>query len=1268
MDSPFTRICRAGAIRRSAMAAIAVLVLAVGLGVWGWRLGWFGSDRTELESLKNVALGQLENIGDFQDFSTPIETFEEIARRAPDDPLGRRNLLICRLKQAKISDNNSVKSDIVDKLLIDVEALKRLQPSDAATHYLEGMVLQFSGETFQERVTPEFRNKIIAAYTRAAELAPDDPAPWYSLYVVLTNTTIADPDVPIGGPFAPELLDLLDNARKASPANLRVLIELAHQTAQSHDPRYRQAIEGLLAVTEGIPGMEERIVRGAQGQTGNLRADLLASAQAAEQGDWGPAGLLFSLESSLKKEMYTQNDLRYLDRDPLDFVVVEFARDRAAGSDAQPLSVEFAADAKGPLAELSGVLDVRCADFNLDRRLDLIVLREGRLETYARQDADPHWRLDGSMAIPPGYDRLLAVDLDDDTSIVPPKGEAGGDEVGAEKKKKPPASAPRDAEQYGHNPEACVDVDVDFVIYGAAGVLLVRNDPDGPGDNRRLAMMPQSERFSAIRNVLTVCPADLLHDGDLDLAIATAEGVSIWSNRGSGTFDSRKGDFEFTELPAADMTLNTVTGAASLAAVDLDADVDLDLVVTGENGQAAGMIENLRHGRFRWTPFALPGGTKIAARQALICDPNRDGMWDLLFAGKNGAELLTREYGRPQVVRFGKLQPVAESAVDSLTLLDFDNDGQRDFVAAGPKGARLWRGRLAGKFDEVEDALPADLVDVRACRASDLDSDGDTDLVLAAAGGLALLRNDGGNKNHWIDIWARAGSAGEQTRPKRINAHCLGAVLEARAGDHYEKQVIAEEVTHFGLGNRKRADAIRAIYTNGIPQNIVKPATVQDFCELQRLGGSCPYLYVWTGEKFEFFTDCLWAAPLGLQVEEGKYAGSKAWEYLSIPGERLQQRDGRYVLQMTEELWEVCYVDEMKLIAVDRPADVEIFSNEKVGPPEITQHKIHVARQPRTPRSARDQRGRNVLPKLRDRDRDFVKAFDVRHSQGSTEEHYIELDLGELDDPKQITLLLTGWMYPTNTSLNVATGEDPDVDAPRPPAVWVPDAKGEWRQTIPHMGFPGGKTKTIAVDLSQAFLTRDYRVRIVTSMEIYWDQAFFTVDEPRVEIEQTQLDLVRADLHYRGFSRRVLGKNHGPEWYDYQSVSAAAEWPPLDGDFTRYGDVSELLRATDDRLAIFGSGDEMTVEFKAPAEPPPAGWKRDFLLYNVGWDKDADLNTAYGQSVDPLPFQAMKAYPFSPGERYPNSAELQSYRRRYQTRQQHPSAFWRRLQWQVPTE
>ena len=262
-----------------------------------------------------------------------------------------------------------------------------------------------------------------------------------------------------------------------------------------------------------------------------------------------------------------------------------------------------------------------------------------------------------------------------------------------------------------------------------------------------------------------------------------------------------------------------------------------------------------------------------------------------------------------------------------------------------------------------------------------------------------------------------------------------------------------------------------------------------------------------------------------------------------------------------------------------------------------------------------------------------------------------------------MVLFLTGWVFPTDTSLNVAIGQNPDVDGPQPPALAVPDpdAPDGWRTIVPFMGFPGGKTKTIAVDLTGQFDATDPRVQLSTSMEIYWDEVFLTVNEPECEIVRTDLTVTAADLHYRGFSRRIPGRNNGPEGYDYEDVTTVSPWAPMQGSFTRYGNVTELLRTDDGQLVVMGAGDELTVRFRCPAQELPPGWTRDFLLYNVGWDKDADLNTVLGQTTGPLPWKDMAGYPAPADDETQSDPLLRRYRRQWQTRQQKNRAFWRSL-------
>jgi len=208
--------------------------------------------------------------------------------------------------------------------------------------------------------------------------------------------------------------------------------------------------------------------------------------------------------------------------------------------------------------------------------------------------------------------------------------------------------------------------------------------------------------------------------------------------------------------------------------------------------------------------------------------------------------------------------------------------------------------------------------------------------------------------------------------------------------------------------------------------------------------------------------------------------------------------------------------------------------------------------------------------------------------------------------------------------------QNPERRGPEPPSLWVVDRDGNWICAQPFMGFPGGKPKSIVVNLDGVFCSDDHRIRIATSQQLYWDQAFVTHDSDVANVQTTLLTLNSAELHYRGFGRLLPRTNDQPHDYDYQSVSRAAKWSELQGPFTRFGDVRDLLLEDDDRMVVMVSGDEFIAKFAMPDRPLPEGWRRDFILHSVGWDKDADLNTIFGDGSLPLPSKAMQSYPAPP--------------------------------------
>jgi len=298
-----------------------------------------------------------------------------------------------------------------------------------------------------------------------------------------------------------------------------------------------------------------------------------------------------------------------------------------------------------------------------------------------------------------------------------------------------------------------------------------------------------------------------------------------------------------------------------------------------------------------------------------------------------------------------------------------------------------------------------------------------------------------------------------------------------------------------------------------------------------------------------------------------------------------------------------------------------------------------------------DDHGNDVLPALRETDDVYVSNLVPTRYQGVVEPHDLILDLGANAGTAGSRLFLRGWIYPTDASINVALGQQSAIK-PAPPSLEVRDANGKWRTAIASLGFPSGKNKTMVIDLGGKFPTADHHVRIRTSMQIYWDQAFVAVTHDGSPVKTTTLAPVSADLHYRGYSRMYRkGGRYGPYWFDYSEVSKDEPWRPITGAFTRFGDVLPLLHGPDDMYVIMAPGDEATIQFDATsATSLPKGWRRDFLLYTDGWIKDSDLNTAYGTTVEPLPFHKIRSYPEVPGDSYPSDAAHQKYLREYDTR------------------
>ncbi len=1178
-----------------------------------------GPELARIAELKNVGVAHLEN----NDLDDAEACFEQLIELLPKERFGQQNLAITQL--LKIAPENLNRADnaaAFDKGFENanqtVDGLKQQFPDDPTVHVIAARLALHT----------EDHAAAIAALSKAAELAPDDAAIQFGIFDAGRYSR--------DDKLTAEANKGLAKAWELAPENLYVMREWLIVQARAKDATVG---ETLTTARKLVAPFVERI---SMFGNKNLHELIDQGLAALPEAEWKTVnGSAFMLGNMLRPEVATQNDAKKVTPHLLEFIVHEFSEDFYANNtlplpeftEAIPVSFE---PIETPFQGLKNVKQVHVVDFDLDQDQDVVTVQADQLSVWTQQpDQSPTWTESVSLKmaesnLPSNLTGICLFDLDRDAATV--EHTNGGQKL------------------------LCADADLDIVAYGKDGLVVLRNEVIKFGDpvgSRVLLPIEQNAQFSSIKDVLTVLPVDFDHDGDLDLVISAESGISLWLNRDDSTFVDHS---RYSSLPPASSRINR------LIAVDWDRNVSIDVLAFGES--SGGVLTNILHGQLRWEPFPEESNVSFGNNAVALVDADSNFSWDLLtITGTTQANdsgqftWLGTSNADAGVTRFTKESVFNGQTANDFAVGDFDNDGFVDAAAwdsaLDKKQIAFYRGGPNAAFEEI---FVMDLEvksPIHACETVDIDSDGDLDLILACENSVEVLINEGGNANNWIDIPIRAEEAKQAQKPnERVNIHGVGSLLEIRSGAAYQPQVVTGRTTHFGLGKQTQVDSARVLWTNGIPEHIVNPKHGQPICLQQQLKGSCPFLYTWDGEKFAFYTDCLWAAPIGLQLAEGVLAPPREWEYLKIDGDRLKARDGEYVLKLTEELWEIGYFDSVKLLAVDHPADVDIYSNEKVGPPSIAQFKVHTVQNPRTPIAAVDQQGRDVLPKVKARDEDFLQCFDRRFKQGLTEPHFLELDLGQLVDPQDITLFLTGWIRPTDTSLNVAISQRPDLESTQPPSIHVPNAKGEWVKVNPYMGFPGGKTKTIAIDLSDVFSTDDYRVRIATTMEIYWDHAFFTVDEKPVEIRTTEQPLLAADLHYRGFSKKVPHPGLGPGSYDYNQLDSHQQWPPMEGRLTSYGDVKELIAMTDNRQALLGAGDEMEVRFKATSTELPVGWKRDFILHNVGWDKDADLNTVFGQSVDPLPFTGMVGYPDpnGPAEQKPFAA---------QTRQQPRANFWR---------
>ena len=792
------------------------------------------------------------------------------------------------------------------------------------------------------------------------------------------------------------------------------------------------------------------------------------------------------------------------------------------------------------------------------------------------------------------------------------------------------------------------DFRTDFVVAGAGGLRFFRQDD--PAKFTDVTAQTELSRATLDAIYTGAWAVDIEADGDLDVVLGFASGLpTVLRNNGDGTFRPIH--------PFAG-----VSGIRQLVWADLDGDGNPDASLIDGAGHLH-FFHNERSGKF--TEQLLPANLGIMKAIA-AADANHNGILDLLAVQSSGSILCLSNIGgawsKSEIARV----PSPAQSLDGevrLRIADLDNNGAFDLLLAhvGPvnspafPGAVIWLADEKGQFTLLHGAqAPARVFD-----AADLTEGGHLDLLGLSSDGQAIQAINRGTKNYkWQIIRPRAHQA---TGDQRINSFGIGGEIEIRSGLLVQKQPINGPQLHFGLGQQAGAEVARILWPNGTMRAEFALKADQEVVTEQRLKGSCPFLFAFNGSKMEFVKDAVpWGSAIGLRINNlGTASISATEEWYKIGHDQLAAHNGFYDLRITGELWETYYYDSLALMAVDHPAGTEIFTDERFSVPPVKLAVTSVA-PPHSIARATDDRGNDVTATLHDLDGQYLDTFGRGQYQGVTRDHYVEIDLGT-DAPTDgpLWLIARGWLHPSDSSINVAIGQG-SHEQPHPLSLEVPGAHGGWVVGRSNLGFPAGRNKICLIDLTGVFRPgMPHKLRLRTNLEIYWDQIQWARGLAGSPLRITRLSATTADLHYRGFSTISQANPSSPEIPDYNHLAGTAQrWRDLSGYYTRYGDVRELLAATDDRYVIMNAGDELSLRFPEQPPPPP-GWVRDYVIAGDGWIKDGDYNSTYSETVQPLPYHARTLYDTAPGKledewvyrHYPD--DWKTYHTRYIT----PDAF-----------
>jgi tetratricopeptide (TPR) repeat protein len=693
---------------------------------------------------------------------------------------------------------------------------------------------------------------------------------------------------------------------------------------------------------------------------------------------------------------------------------------------------------------------------------------------------------------------------------------------------------------------------------------------------------------------------DADHDGDLDVFTVGPDGAELYSNNRDGTF----------RLLAEELGIRG--GAAGQVAIaDLDSDRDMDIVVLNDEGEHD-VWENDR--TWQYEPFpGLEPFRSAAVSAVTAADVDADGHVELLSVDAGGDLVVWDVFEGAQRV----VANVGADGSVELAVADFNGDGVLEVMATAN-----------GKLSVVD---PADgrllheqpIEGLSASLVATLDAAKGPSVVAIGERGLQLLA-PGSGRHPYIAVAPTGRSESDQMRS---NASGIGTRMKTRVGGRWT--VVDAMDTHsgpgqslapysVGLNGREFADFIALEWSDGVTQSEIGLGVgeLHEIAETQRQLASCPVVFVWDGEQYRFVTDVLGVGGLGFFASPGVSAAPRPYEVFLFEQGLLTPKDGRYHIKLTEPMEENAYLDAATLKVFDVPSGWSVVIDERMGTDERvpTGEPIFYRRSIDPVRVLSGARDVTHLVTSRDLEAPDPGPLDARFVGLLDDHQVVTVEFQEAVDPANAVLVADGWVeYGYSQTVFAAWQAGERYESV---TLEARGADGVWQTVAEQFGYPAGMPRQMALPLPD--LPEGTRaLRLSSNMEIYWDRIRLVIAEDAPDVRVSELPPVVARVAKPGFAERTNGPQRVPS-YDYSKRSPYWDTKFQQGYYTALGDALELVSTLDSAVAIIGGGEEIHLEFDAPA-PVEAGFDRHIAIDFRGWAKDMDLYTEDGETVGPLP-------------------------------------------------